>query len=177
MVTPPETNPEGESLLLGRGPRPTGGRQPCRTRQKNQREEVEEALLRRWGSLVHCRWQAAHPVQLMRLETFRRGTPHRSSSLRRKCRTSAWRLSMCSTRKTLEHIIPAHSLLPNREAANREAAEAREAANRAAVNRAAVNRVAAEAVEAKAVEATEAVGAAEVVAAAAAAAEAAEAAV
>jgi hypothetical protein len=41
---------------------------------------------------------------------------------------------MCSTRKTLEHIVPAHSLLPNREAANREAAN-REAANREAVNR------------------------------------------
>ena len=94
----------------------------CRARSKLRREEVGGGLLRRWASLGPCRWQAAHPLQLVRLAIYRRRTPHRYSSLKRKSRTSAWRLSMSSTRKTLQHIVPAYSLLP--EGADTEAAEA-----------------------------------------------------
>ena len=123
---------------------------PCRARSKLRREEVGGGLLRRWESLGPCRWQAAHPLQLVQLAIYRRRTPHRYSSLRRKSRTSAWRLSMSSTRKTLQHIVPAYSLPPEGAEAVQEAAAGAQCAE-AAAGAAAAQSAAAEAAEEAAV--------------------------
>jgi hypothetical protein len=82
----------------------------------------------------------ASAKSLIRQRICRRRTLQRiAKSLlkKKKSRTSVWRLSMYSTKKTSEHIVPAYSL-PNTEAADTgavavaEAAEAAEAAGVAA---------------------------------------------
>ena len=91
-----------------------------------------------------CRWRAAHPHQpLGRQRVCQPWTPHRATkslSVKKKSRTSAWRRSMSSTRKTPEHPGPTYSLSEEvadavaaadeaaDEAAAAEAAEAAEAA-------------------------------------------------
>ena len=111
-----------------------------RARSTFQSVRVEVKPYQYWEQLVCvCRWWAAHRQHpLGRQRVYRPWTPHRvtkSLSVKKKSRTSAWRRSMSSTRKTPEHPGPTYSLLPE-EVADAVAA-ADEAADAAAVAEAA----------------------------------------
>jgi hypothetical protein len=104
---------QGARKVLRRHIHPSNSRRcrralPWRTRSKRRSESVGGQPYRHWGwPGYRCHWRAEHLRQLaVRRRIFRRRIRERitkSLSARRKYRTSAWRRSMSSTRKTPEH--------------------------------------------------------------------------
>lgn len=133
----------GECTFHSRTSIELGGIQ-CRGRSSLRRHRVVTTSYRQWGwSACHCRSPAVRPQQPRRQRKYRRWIPHlvtKSPSVftKRKSPTSAWRHSMCSTRKTPDCSEAAKSTQVFGGAvavadAAAEAAEAAEAAGAAEV--------------------------------------------